>query len=49
MNSDLKPLTVKQETNMKFTKVESKGLAQCLVAETLDPKKLRVHNDSYPW
>jgi quercetin dioxygenase-like cupin family protein len=28
---------------MKFTKVQAKGLTQCLVAENLDPLKLRVH------
>jgi mannose-6-phosphate isomerase-like protein (cupin superfamily) len=28
---------------MKFSQVQAKGLAQCLVAASLDPRKLRLH------
>ena len=28
---------------MKFSPVQAKGLNQCLVAENVDPQKLRVH------
>jgi mannose-6-phosphate isomerase-like protein (cupin superfamily) len=28
---------------MKFSPVQAKGLAKCLVAESLDPQKLRIH------
>jgi len=28
---------------MKFSTVQAKGLAQCLVAESIDPQKLRIH------
>jgi len=28
---------------MKFSEIQAKGLAQCLVAASLDPRKLRIH------
>ncbi|MBN1889832.1 MAG: cupin domain-containing protein [Thermoflexales bacterium] len=28
---------------MKFSTVQAKGLARCLVAEGIDPQKLRIH------
>jgi mannose-6-phosphate isomerase-like protein (cupin superfamily) len=28
---------------MKFSEIQAKGLAQCLVAASLDPQKLRIH------